>query len=90
MRYSTDRDDPGYLPYEAVRRAGQDVHIYLDGQVIKDAVTVDDEAGMVVRYCRNGAGDFYLVGSGEGASIARETLTGSVVIEIKDVRRGQG
>ncbi len=46
------------------------------GLELKDVVEVNAAKGWLIRATRNEAGELYVVGSGEGAEIARERIGG--------------
>ena len=82
MRISSDENDPGFRAYKRLMKPpGPDttvsVRVYLDGAVVKDVVTADDEECMLVRYCRAPNGDLVV----DGDEIRTEMLRGRVDIE---------
>ena len=72
MRLSVRRNDPGYHP-EAFG-----AEVYLDGQIIDDCITADEEKGEVFILKRNTLGEYII--NAEGANIAEERKTGKVQI----------
>ena len=76
MRISADKHDRGHYEFISRLSQGLNVIIMLDGAVIQDVVTADDEAGFVEFYPRNEAGEFYPDASGE--AITRERKSGAV------------
>lgn len=72
MRISSDRTDPGFDEWDKIERLA--ARVYLDGVEIKDVITADEEAGMVIRYKRNAGGGLVL----DGHVLVRETLYGVV------------
>ncbi len=82
MRYSVDKDDPGYLAY--MHRFGtQRPTVLLDGEdVTFRCVTADTERGEVVLLQIDGQGRYVL--TEDGQDIARKTLTGNVTVQWAD------
>lgn len=76
MRVSCEEGDAGYVTF-ILERGRMPQKVYLDGVLIHDAITADDELGVVIRYKRDR--DDNLILDGDGA--ARETLHGRVEIE---------
>lgn len=72
MRISCDTLDPGYLEWNKIGRLA--ARVYLDGVEMRDVITADEEAGMVIRYRRNTKG-LFVVAAG---IVSRETLYGVV------------
>jgi len=72
MRISCDRDDPGYVEYVKLRPIVP--RVFLDGVEIKEVITADEEAGMLIRYLRGMDG---LIRVEKGIAV-REVLYGRV------------
>lgn len=82
MRISSDENDPGFHAWQRLMKAPLpdttvSLRLSLDGVVVKDAVTADDEEGLLVRYCRAPNGELIV----DGDEIRTETLHGAVRIE---------
>ncbi|WP_137279229.1 hypothetical protein [Pseudomonas rhizoryzae] len=73
MRVSADPQDPGYSPGLVGR-----VDVYLDDEKQRDAVTADEEEGLVVIYARDEAGRLRV----EGDELVTKTLRGKVRIGV--------
>lgn len=85
-RYSVNESDDGHLAYLHARDGGLIPVVSVDGVVIEDVVTCDDQDGFVERLLRNEKGKFYLDSSGDCA--AKEIMRGEVQIDL--VRRDLG
>lgn len=78
MRLSVDRDDSGFLEWAKLGTGRFAVKIFLDGVEIRDVITADEEAGMLVRYVRDG-NSFAIDRDINGRQfVRRETLYGVV------------
>lgn len=73
MRFSTDRDDPGFPNFERYRLA--EPAVWFNGEPIEDVVTADEDAGYVIVYARAADGNFMM---DRDASIVRRTFYGRV------------
>ena len=49
MRISVSEDDPGFLPPHLTR----DAKVFLDGRILEDCITADEERGEAVVYLRD-------------------------------------
>jgi hypothetical protein len=56
MRVSIDANDPGFNPRRSM------ASVVLDGEVLHDCITADEEEGMVLVYARDATGNFILDG----------------------------
>lgn len=79
-RLSTESGDPGYLAWAETKSDGQTVHVYLDGESQKDAVTADETLGMVKRTRRTAKGNLMIDPVRD--EIMMEMVYGDVRIEI--------
>lgn len=79
MRLSVDSDDPGAVAFAELQARGKSAVVRLDGQEVVDCFTADEEAGLIVRTKTDADGHLVLTPGGE---IVRETLTGTVSIEV--------
>jgi hypothetical protein len=84
VRCSSDRDDPGYPAYRALRESGLTVRVYLDGAEVREAVMADEEGGVVARPVTTVFGDL-LADPDHPDKIWTETLVGEVEIDIVDL-----
>lgn len=50
MRISADQHDPGYEAFIASKIRRQRVVVFCDGDSIRNPITADDEAGIVIVY----------------------------------------
>jgi len=48
MRYSTEKDDPGYPAYRRGIRRGMFVHVLLDGKPVERCITADTKRRKVL------------------------------------------
>lgn len=74
MRLSAIKTDPGYPAW--MRRALLPTYVTLNGVLIQEVVTADDEIGELVRVARDEWGNFII----DGDEIVHETLRGVVRI----------
>lgn len=81
MRLSSDKDDPGYADWCHLNGDGKIAKVYLDGDLQKDAVMVDDDTGEVRRCVRTAEGN---LAKGHDEFLM-ETVTGKVEIVIEDI-----
>lgn len=76
MRMSVRENDKGY------KNLNFNCDVYLDGVVVENCFTADEEAGVVYCYETYDNGEFKISGSGEG--INEIELKGKVEIIIRD------
>ena len=82
MRISVDRDDPGFETLAILgERRRKGIKILLDGQVVKRAITADDDEGYVLAYAEDLDGGLASV---DGEPIRKE-LHGRVRIIVPEV-----
>lgn len=72
MRISCDPNDPGYDEWKAL--SGLATRVYLDGVEMRNVITADEEAGMIVRYKSHMGGGLIM----DRGVVLRETLYGLV------------
>lgn len=77
MRLSIEAGDPGFEAYEAIRIAGKDVRVTLDGDKVL-CITADEAEGFVVVY------DDEYRGYPAVSNLPTKVLRGTVVVEIYD------
>ena len=82
MRLSVNRDDAGHSQWIEVQSMGKTADIYLDGIEQNNVVTVDDEAGTVLRYKVGDDGQLVV----EGDELICELVMGRVEIRLRDPR----
>ena len=75
MRVSVEKGDPGEAAFGALPEP-HGVRIFLDGKEVTDAVTADDEIGMVRALRKDADGHLVM----DGGEVAIETLHGKVGI----------
>jgi len=75
MRMSIRRDDPGYSHRAYTAKP------YLNGVLLDNCITADEERGEVLCYARDANGDFYLNDAKD--EVVTETLYGHVRIELE-------
>ena len=74
MRISCDADDPGYAEWMKLGETRFEVKVFLDDAEVREVITADEEAGMLVRYRKNDEGRLIV----ENGIFLRETLYGRV------------
>ncbi|WAJ27542.1 hypothetical protein [Antarcticirhabdus aurantiaca] len=79
MRVSAKKGDPGFAAWEADRERWRHAKIFLDGAAIDHVVTVDTDAGYVLRNKTNEDGQIYCIPGMD--EIAEEDLFGTVTIQ---------
>lgn len=72
MRISCDPNDPGYIEWNSVGRLN--ARVFLNGTEIRDVITADEEAGMLVHYVRGESGNLLI----RNGVVIRKTLYGKV------------
>lgn len=78
MRYSSDESDPGYAAFNALRKGGCMVTVYLDGVQQRFCCIADDVQGLVHRCKVDAAGDIQV----KDDAILMETIHGKVTFAI--------
>lgn len=72
MRVSCDSSDPGYANY-----LGYGKHeVLLNGIVVPEAITADEERGEIVRWARDEFGEWVV----DGSDLVRELVRGKVEV----------
>lgn len=74
MRISVRKTDPGYRP-DAIR-----FMVKLNGELLADCFTADEEQGKAWVFDRNEVGDFIITGVGKGRRLVEKEITGEVRI----------
>lgn len=80
MRLSCEKDDPGYPGFERAMSSGKRIVVKLDGEIVPDAITADENLGFVKLYQRNVDGR--LLVSLDGDLVLTEERRGHVEIEL--------
>jgi hypothetical protein len=83
MRLSAIKDDPGYELW-ASKYVG--AKVFLNGAMIADVLTADEELGEVVVHPRNEITGRYMINE-TNTKIIQKTLTGVVRIELPEEER---
>lgn len=81
-RVSTEKGDPGEILYAQCCVDGQQIRVWLDGVEQHDAFTADEGLGIVVRAMKSPRGNIMFNAANQ--EVLTETVTGKVVIEIRD------
>ena len=80
MRLSVQLYDMGNPAFEKLRAAGKRVSVFLDGKEIEDCLTADEDAGMVIVFCRDESGK--LIVNYQAGEVKRTFLWGKVRIKV--------
>ena len=81
MRYSSNKDDPGYAAFMAAIGEGKSVRVFLDGAEQNHCSMADDDLGEVTR-CVVDAGGKIQPDPAKPDHIWVETVTGAVRIVV--------
>lgn len=81
MRLSVIEQDPGYAAWCSLGDKRHNVDVFLDGDLIRLVITVDDEMGIVVVYQTDLNGEFVVDAKGDAV---HQVLFGNVRIFIRE------
>lgn len=80
-RYSLNETDPGYEPYQQLKKDGKTLLVYLDAKLVESVETADTDKGLVVRVLTDVDGATQTA-PGDDAQPVREKLFGRVTVAI--------
>ena len=81
MRISVDPYDPGHAVWRAMKRRGLAVDVTVDGQVVKNCVTLDTKRRLVVAHGLDEKGQLQLNARRDAVKLRQ--LSGNVAIHIR-------
>lgn len=83
MRVSVFQDESGALDWQWFNAQRKTADVYLNGALVGEVRTADEEAGFVERIRRDASGEIVLNQSGDGPEVDR--LEGVVKIVVRDI-----